>query len=135
MALQAAKKPVVRKSKANIKKEKTHTFNWEGSDRKGQKVTGQMTATNQAMAKANLRKQGITPTKIKKKAADLFSPRKKPITASEIASFSRMIATMMKAGIPLVQSFEIIGRGHDNPSVQELLLSVKTSIESGVIIS
>ena len=131
MALQAAKKPVVRKAVAEVKKEKIFTFTWEGSDRKGQKVTGQMSATNQAMAKANLRKQGITPTKVKKKAADLFAPRKKPVTPAEIASFSRMIATMMKAGIPLVQSFEIIGKGHDNPSVQELLLSIKTNIESG----
>ena len=131
MALQAAKQPVVRKAKSQTKAEKTFTFTWEGTDRKGQKVTGQLMAPNQAMAKASLRKQGITPSKVKKKAADLFSPRKKPVTPAEIASFSRMIATMMKAGIPLVQSFEIIGKGHDNPSVQELLLNIKNSIESG----
>lgn len=131
MALEAAKKPVVRKAKTTEKKEKTFTFIWEGTDRKGQKVTGQLMAANQAMAKATLRKQGITTTKVKKKAADLFAPRKKPVTPADIASFSRMIATMMQAGIPLVQSFEIIGRGHDNPSVQELLLNIKSSIESG----
>jgi len=131
MALQAAKKPVVRKAKVKVNKEKIYTFIWEGSDRKGQRVTGTMSAPNQATTKANLRKQGITPIKVKKKASDLFAPRKKPVTAAEIASFSRMIATMMQAGIPLVQSFEIIGRGHDNPSVQELLLNIKSSIESG----
>ncbi len=76
MALQAAKKPVIRKAQANVKKEKTFTFTWEGSDRKGQRVTGTMSAPNQATTKANLRKQGITPIKVKKKAADLFAPRK-----------------------------------------------------------
>lgn len=123
MALQAAKKPVV--------KDKTATFIWEGTDRKGQKITGEILSANQAMAKANLRKQGITPFKIKKKQKELFAKRAEPITTADIASFSRMIATMMKAGIPLVQSFEIIGRGHEKKSVQELLLSIKTSIESG----
>ena len=123
MALQAAKKPVV--------KEKSATFVWEGTDRKGQKITGEILSANQAMAKANLRKQGITPFKIKKKQKDLFAPRAEPITTADIASFSRMIATMMQAGIPLVQSFEIIGRGHEKKSVQELLLSIKASIESG----
>lgn len=123
MALQAAKKPVV--------KDKSATFIWEGTDRKGQKITGEILSSNQAMAKANLRKQGITPFKIKKKQKDLFAPRSEPITTSDIASFSRMIATMMQAGIPLVQSFEIIGRGHEKKSVQELLLSIKASIESG----
>lgn len=131
MALEAKKSPVVRKAKTKAAKEKTATFVWEGTDRKGQKVTGEVLSANQAMAKANLRKQGITPLKVKKKQADLFSPRAEPITTSDIASFSRMIATMMQAGIPLVQSFEIIGRGHDKKSVQELLLNIKSSIESG----
>ncbi len=131
MALQEAKKKVVRKSRASKKAEKTFTFTWEGSNKKGQKVTGTLSAPSLAIAKANLRIQGVAATKVKKKAADLFAPRKKPVTTAEIASFSRMIATMMKAGIPLVQSFEIIGRGHENPSVQELLLNIKTSIESG----
>ena len=80
MALQAVKKPVIRKAKVKIVKDKSFTFIWEGSDRKGQKVTGHLTAPSQAMAKANLRKQGITPTKVKKKAADLFAARKKPVT-------------------------------------------------------
>ena len=127
MALEASRKSTVRKTK----QDKTYTFTWEGADRKGQRVSGELMAPNQAMAKANLRKQGMTPTKIKKKQKDLFAPRKQPITAADIASFSRMIATMMKAGIPLVQSFEIIGRGHDKASVQELLLNIKSSIESG----
>jgi len=131
MALEATKKPAVRKPQQKAVKDKSHTFIWEGADRKGQKVTGEVLAPNQATAKANLRKQGITPLKLKKKQKDLFAPKKQPITAADIASFSRMIATMMKAGIPLVQSFEIIGRGHEKPSVQELLLNIKSSIESG----
>ena len=92
---EAAKKPVRPTAKTDKKAGKTSTFTWEGSDRNGQKVTGLMTAANQAMAKANLRKQGITPIKVKKKGADLFGPRKKPITPADIAGFSRMIAVMM----------------------------------------
>jgi len=109
---------------------KQETFVWEGANRSGSKVKGETTGNNIALIKAELRRQGIVPTKVKKKPKPLFSS-KKPIKPSDIAVFSRQLATMMSAGVPLVQSFEIIGRGHDNPSMSELLMNVKSDIESG----
>ncbi|CAG0907796.1 unnamed protein product [Cyprideis torosa] len=82
------------------------------------------------LVKADLRRQGITPTKVRKKAQPLFKKKSK-ITGQDIAIFSRQLATMMAAGVPLVQSFEIVGRGHENPSMQELILTVKADVESG----
>lgn len=137
MALQAVKKEPVAKPRAGAVTrgkapvEKQKTFSWEGVDKKGQKIKGEMQAPNEAMVKAQLRKQGLTPGKIHRKAADLFAPRKQPITPADIAMMSRQLATMMKAGVPLVQSFDIIGRGHEKPSVQELMMSIKGDIEAG----
>lgn len=106
------------------------TFLWEGKDKKGNKVKGQSNGVNEGIIKAELRRQGITPSKVKKKSA-LSSAKKKKILPKDIAIFSRQLATMMSAGVPLVQSFEIIGRGHDNPSMQELILTIKNDIEGG----
>ncbi|TQV82772.1 type II secretion system F family protein [Aliikangiella coralliicola] len=134
MAVQALKKDrktVKRKSTA-AKAPKQHSYAWEGADKKGQRVKGEMTGETPAIVKAQLRKQGISPIKVTKKSVPLFGGSKgKPVEPKDIAMFSRQIATMMKAGVPLVQSFDIIGRGHEKPSVQELLLSVKADIESG----
>ena len=110
---------------------KSEAFVWEGTNKQGKRVKGEATGTNVALIKADLRRQGITPTKVRKKAAPLFSPRKKKITAGDIAVFSRQLATMLEAGVPVVQAFEIIGRGHDNPSMQDLILGIKVDIESG----
>ncbi|NQD37029.1 type II secretion system F family protein [Permianibacter sp. IMCC34836] len=137
MALQAVKKDPAAKPRSNaitrptapVAKQKTYA--WEGVDKKGQKIKGEMQAANEAMVKAQLRKQGLMPGKINRKAADLFSPRKAPITPADIAMMARQLATMMKAGVPLVQSFEIIGRGHEKPSVQELMMTIKGDIEAG----
>ncbi|MEM9102948.1 MAG: type II secretion system F family protein [Pseudomonadota bacterium] len=136
MALQATPKsksarPAGRRPAPRPKKGKATTFLWEGGDRKGQKIKGEMQAPNAALVKAQLRRQGITPLKVKKKPVDLFQPRKQPITPADIAVITRQLATMMKAGVPLVQSFDIIGRGHEKASVQELILSVKADVESG----
>jgi len=107
-------------------------FVWEGSDRRGTKVRGESNGSSVALIKAELRRQGIKPTKVRKKAKPLFgSSGGKPIKPADIAVFSRQLATMMQAGVPLVQSFEIAGRGHENPRMQELLLTVKSDIESG----
>ncbi|WP_444994560.1 type II secretion system F family protein [Aliikangiella sp. IMCC44359] len=134
MAVQAInkeRKATSKRSKA-AKAPKQFNFSWEGADKKGQKVKGEMSGESSAIIKAQLRKQGISPIKVAKKAQPLFGGGKgKPVTPSDIALFSRQIATMMKAGVPLVQSFDIIGRGHEKPSVQELLLGVKTDVESG----
>lgn len=107
------------------------TFTWEGKDSKGRSVKGETTGASVALVKANLRRQGINPKKVRKKAKPLFGAGKGKVTPAEIAIFSRQMATMMDSGVPLVQSFEIIGRGHEIPKMQELLLAIKTDIESG----
>jgi len=109
---------------------KKSTFIWEGKDSKGQIVKGETNSPNLALVKANLRRQGINPTKVKKKAAPLFGGKKK-VKAADISIFSRQLATMMSSGVPLVQAFDIIGRGHENKGMQELLNTIKTDIESG----
>ncbi len=109
---------------------KEFMFKWEGRDRSGKRLTGQIQAANENLVKIQLRKQGINPLRVSKQSS-LFGPRKKPITNQDIAIFSRQMATMMTAGVPLVQALEIIGKGHDNPSVGELVMSIKASIEGG----
>ena len=103
-------------------------FVWSGTDRKGQKVKGELNATNIAVAKAELRKQGINAKTVKKKPKALFS-NKKRITPLDISIFSRQLATMMKAGVPLVQSFDIVADGLENPTMKELVLNIKTDVE------
>ncbi len=110
---------------------KQSVFTWEGTDKKGKKVKGESNAANPSVVKADLRRQGIKPLKVRKKSTLFSSTKKKKITAKDIAVFMRQLATMMSAGVPLVQSFEIIGRGHENPSMQELVLSIKSDVESG----
>lgn len=110
---------------------KQQIFIWEGANRQGQRVKGELNGKNTSMVKADLRRQGIVPLKVRKKPTPLFGQRKKKITPKEIAIFSRQLATMMSAGVPLVQAFEIIGRGHENPSMQNLVLNIKGEVESG----
>lgn len=118
-------------AKESKKEPKTLVFAWEGTDRRGKRVKGEMPATNMALAKAELRRQGINPIKVRKKSQSFLSNRKKKITSKDIAIFSRQLATMMAAGVPMVQAFEIVGRGHVNPAMQELLLSIKGDVEGG----
>ncbi len=106
-------------------------FIWEGMNKQGKRAKGEISGSTMALAKADLRRQGITPLKIKKKAKPLFGARKGKITASDISVFSRQLATMMSAGVPLVQAFEIVGKGHDNPAMQDLIMDVKATVESG----
>jgi type IV pilus assembly protein PilC len=110
-------------------------FVWEGTNKQGKRVKGELMGPNLALVKADLRRQGITPLKVKKKPKSLFGERKKKITPKDIAVFSRQLATMMSAGVPLVQSFEIVGRGHENPSMQELIMAVKADVESGTALA
>ncbi|WP_370305244.1 type II secretion system F family protein [Sinimarinibacterium flocculans] len=105
-------------------------FRWEGLDRKGNRVKGQSQGPSDNFVKQQLRKQGIVPVVVRKQSA-LFGPRKKKITAGDIAIFLRQMATMMSAGVPLVQSLEIVGRGHENPSVGEMIMGIKAHIEGG----
>ncbi len=109
---------------------KQTSFVWEGKDKRGGRVTGEVQASSMAMAKADLRRQGIQPLKVKKKPTPLFKVQKK-ITPKDIAVFSRQIATMLSSGVPLVQAFDIIGRGHENPSMQKMVLAIKVDVEGG----
>lgn len=113
-----------------VKELKTSTFSWEGTDKKGAKIKGESSGQSPALVKAQLRKQGINPTKVRKKASSLFSAGKK-IKPMDIALFARQMATMMKAGVPLLQSFEIIGEGLDNPNMRKLVDDIKQQVAAG----
>ena len=105
-------------------------FLWEGTDRNGQKVKGKSLASDEAAVRADLRRQGVVPTRIRKQPKSLFSGGGK-ITTGDIAIFSRQLATMLAAGIPLVQAFEIVGNGHESEAMQKLILNIKSDVEGG----
>ena len=110
---------------------KLSVFAWEGTDKKGNRVKGESRGTNPNLIKAELRKQGVLPIKVKKKSALASAGKGKAITPKDIAIFARQLATMMTSGVPLVQSFDIIGKGHENPKMQELVMTVKGDVEGG----
>lgn len=112
------------------KAKKTPTFQYEGTDKSGAKVKGEVNAQNLNLAKAELRKQGIKPAKLKKKAAELSFGQPK-ITPMEVALFTRQMATMMKSGVPLLQSFDIIADGVENPSMRKLVLELRDDVGAG----
>lgn len=109
---------------------KISTYVWEGTDRKGSKVTGEMNGPSMPLVKALLRKQGISPSKVKKKS-ESFLKRGKKIKPMDIALFTRQMATMMRAGVPLLQSFDIIGEGFDNPTMRKLVDDLKQEVAAG----
>lgn len=117
-----------------IERQKLSMFNWEGLDKKGKKLQGATEAISVAYVNAMLRRQGISPTKVRKQSKSLLQ-RKKKITPKDISVFTRQFATMVESGIPIVQGIEIVAKGHENPSVQELLMTVKQDIESGTTLS
>jgi type IV pilus assembly protein PilC len=102
---------------------------WEGTDKKGKRIKGKMLAVSEAAVKADLRRQGVLAKKVRKET-QLFKSGKK-VNAEDIALFARQLATMLQAGIPMVQCFDIIGNGHDKPAMQKLVLAIKADIESG----
>jgi type IV pilus assembly protein PilC len=104
-------------------------FSWEGTDRAGKKVKGKVVANNEAAVRTELRRQGVVATRVRKQNT-LFQNKGK-VTPADIAIFSRQLATMMTAGIPLVQSFDIVGAGHENPAMQKLILAIKSEVEGG----
>ncbi|MCW2294350.1 type IV pilus assembly protein PilC [Pseudomonas sp. BIGb0408] len=115
---------------AAAKVAKTSTFVWEGKDRKGSVVKGELSGQNPALVKAQLRKQGINPTKVRKKGISILSTGKK-IKPMDIALFARQMATMMKAGVPLLQSFDIIADGLENPNMRKLVDELKQHVAAG----
>ncbi|UNK56531.1 type II secretion system F family protein [Pseudoxanthomonas daejeonensis] len=106
-------------------------FVWEGTDKRGIKMKGEQPAKNANMLKAELRRQGITPTVVKPKPKPLFGQAGSVITPKDIAFFSRQMATMMKSGVPIVGSLEIIGGGHKNPRMKAVVDQIRTDIEGG----
>lgn len=110
-------------------------FVWEGTDKRGIKMKGEQEARNANMLRAELRNKGITPTVLKPKPKPLFGAAGKPIKPADIAFFSRQMATMMKSGVPIVTSLEIIGEGHKNPRMKKMIGAIRTDIEGGSSLS
>lgn len=110
---------------------KDAVYEWEGKDRNGKQVRGEIRAAGENQVKSSLRRQGVTPTKIKKRS--MRSGRS--IKPKDLAIFTRQLATMMKAGVPLLQAFDIVGRGNPNPSVTKLLNDIRTDVETGTSLS
>ncbi len=108
------------------------TYIWEGKDKKGKVIKGEMRAAGDSFVSATLRRQGITVTKVKKQSS--FAKKGK-ITDKDITLFTRQLATMMKAGVPLLQAFDIVGKGHSNPAVAKLLGDIKADVETGSSLS
>jgi len=107
------------------------TFQWTGTDKRGVKIKGEYAAKNATLVKAELRRQGINPLSVKTKSKSIFGKSGKTIKARDIAVFSRQIAVMMAAGVPMVQAFDIISSGQNNPRMKDLLVDVKTNVEGG----
>ena len=114
-------------AKKDAKEVKTYNFAWTGKDKAGKIIKGEVRAQGESSVAANLRRQGIQVQKIKK----VTQRGGKKITEKDLTVFTRQLAVMMKAGVPLLQSFDIVGRGHNNPSVSKLLNDIKTDVETG----
>ena len=111
--------------------EATPIFVWEGTDKRGVKMKGEQPGKNANLIRADLRRQGITPTKVKPKGKPLFGSAGRRVTAKDIAFFSRQLATMMKSGVPIVSSLEIIAGGQKNPKFKDLINNIRADIEGG----
>ena len=107
------------------------TFLWEGRDKRGVKLKGQQVASNPNLVRAELRRQGINPIRVKKKPKPLFGGAGRRISAKEIAVFSRQLATMLKSGVPLVTSFQIIAGGVKNPRMRVMVDKIRAEVEGG----
>ncbi len=130
MAIAAKKKKIKTKAKEQ------DIFIWRGVNRKGKKIDGELAADNVIALKTQLRKQGITPSRVKKKPKALFGMGgDKAITPGDIAVITRQIATMLGAGVPLVQTIQMIGKGHDNGKMRKLLGNIETKLSSGIPLS
>lgn len=115
------------------KEAKLQTFTWQGKDKSGNKSKGKVDATNVSMAKAQLRKQGILPSKVaKERGAGLFSAKSKPIKPVDIAFFTRQVATMLKSGVPLLQGLDITAGGVEKDKLKEIIYSIKNDVNSGL---
>jgi type IV pilus assembly protein PilC len=128
MATTAAKAPAAR---TNV----LENFVWEGTDKRGVKMKGESSAKNANLLRAELRKQGINPTVVRNKPKPLFGKAGKSISAQDISVFSRQIATMLQAGVPMVQSFDILAQGQKNPRMRDMLIDIRDNIAGGSSLS
>ena len=110
---------------------KTSTFVWEGKDKNGRKIKGEVSSTTVALAKAELRKQGVNPTKVRKQSVNLGGGGGGKIKPLDIAFFTRQLATMVKAGVPLLNAFDITAEGIDKPAMKNLIMSIKNDVAGG----
>ena len=133
MATTAAARAGIKQSagKARAQVSQFNTFVWTGLDKRGQRMKGEVQSKNVGLVKAELRRQGINPQTVKEKAKPLFGGAGKTITPREIAIFSRQLATMMAAGVPMVQGFDIVAGGQSNPRMKDMLTDIKMEIEGG----
>ena len=107
-------------------------YSWEGTDKKGKRVKGEMKASGEAFVNATLRRQGITVAKVRKSRGIKSGGR---VSDKDVTLFTRQLATMMKSGVPLLQAFDIVGKGHSNPAVAKLLGDIKADVETGSSLS
>ncbi|MFT6956342.1 MAG: type IV pilus assembly protein PilC [Halieaceae bacterium] len=107
------------------------TFTWSGKDKNGRDSKGEIAAASQSLARAQLRRQGIKPRSVRKKGKPLFGSKGKPVKPADLAIFTRQLATMMKAGVPLVQSFDIVAEGLDKETMRDLVTGIKNDVASG----
>jgi len=117
---------------------KQDTFVWEGTDKKGNRKKGEVQGPNMALVKADLRRQGINPQKVKKKPKSILGgggAKGKKIVPKDISLFARQLATMMSSGVPLVQSFEIMAKGAENPNLRNLINAIKMDVEGGATLA
>jgi type IV pilus assembly protein PilC len=112
-------------------KQELEVFTWEGKDKRGKTLKGERTGRNEMLIKAELRQQGIIPSRVKKKPKALFGGAGKAIKPKDIAVFTRQLATMLNSGIPLVQSFSIISQAAENQKLKKLIIDIRNSVESG----
>ena len=111
-------------------RDRVNTYTWNGVDRSRTRLSGQIKSADELYVREQLRKRGVLRARVRRKSA-LFETRQK-VSAADVAYFTRQLATMLEAGVPMVSSFDIIGRGHDNPAMTELLMTVKGRIEGGL---
>ena len=131
----AVTRSAVKKAPAPVRENPLNLFVWEGTDKRGVKIKGEQSSKNVNFLRAELRKQGITPTVVKLKPKPLFGAAGKPVTPKEIAFFSRQLATMMKSGVPIVSALEIIEGGQKNVRMKKLVENIRYDIESGSSLS
>ncbi|WP_350432001.1 type II secretion system F family protein [Shewanella sp. H8] len=134
MATAAKRKPKAKGKKTTKHQPKVFTYQWKGVNRDGQRSSGELKGSSIAEIRSVLKAQGVTPKGVRKKSAPLFKSEKS-ITAMDIAMFTRQIATMLAAGVPLVTTLELLGRGHEKAKVRELLGTILSDVQSGIPLS